>query len=347
MGAFFDPLKVDIDRFIGYANGFIDIDGTLSSKKFELLSAFLKEILSNVDYYEESIQFNILSIGRIFKNSILSKDYNDEITDEVLIFLIRAAKEFAINSDTSLSVGTIGLLSFFKEQSELYSSKLNAQIDYAFNRMPFKIIRYYNDKSLVAINDNMLKNIEKILSEKIPEKKIEINSLRDSIDGYIEELKKLKQRFSFVSLNKAFYDLSSDKQISKNISLGILVFFGVLIIGIPIAEAIYNNHPASTDKLYDLVSMVLVESILIYFFRIILHKYNSLADQIVQLETKQAIIQFIESYVDYKKGKGLKNEDTEKFDEIIFSKISPNLKDIPDYPNIVYLVEGIMKAIKK
>jgi len=95
-----------------------------------------------------------------------------------------------------------------------------------------------------------------------------------------------------------------------------------------------------------MIWIILIFSIFIYFFKIVLHKYNSLVDQIVQLETKQAIIQFIESYVDYKKDKKLTKEELSRFEDIVFSKISPNLKDVPDLPSAISLIEGLSKAIK-
>ena len=35
-----------------------------------------------------------------------------------------------------------------------------------------------------------------------------------------------------------------------------------------------------------------------------------------------------------------------KFEEIIFSQISPNLKDIPSSPDLVSLIDSISKAVR-
>ena len=58
-------------------------------------------------------------------------------------------------------------------------------------------------------------------------------------------------------------------------------------------------------------------------------------------------MKFISDYVEYKKDNDVSQEDISKFEEIIFSKISPNMKTIPTSPDVISLVEKVAKIIKK
>lgn len=347
MKPFFNPLRHKIEDYVNFANKYLD-DGSFYAKKIKLSGAFLNEILQRAQLYEEHIQFNIENISHTLTNGLQNKNFSEPDVDDIIIFLVRAAKEFEITSETTLAPAGSALLEYFVQylNNQISNDELfNGQIYYAFNQMPFHILKYKNTNALKELEDKLPDTIEKILSSKLANKNDEATKLQAYIDRLIEQLKEKKQEFSFVSLNRAFSALSERKEDSKRNSLTILGLFGFLIVAFPMFELFYLHD--KTINYYVLTALIFIESIFIYFFRITLHKYNSLTDQIVQLETKQAIMQFIESYVDYKKDKGLKNEDTEKFDEIIFSRISPNLKDIPDHPNIVSIVEAFSKAIKK
>lgn len=72
------------------------------------------------------------------------------------------------------------------------------------------------------------------------------------------------------------------------------------------------------------------EIILLYFFRVILNHYNSLQTQIMQLELRQSLCQFIQSYADY--AKEIKEKDgasLEKFENLIFSSILSSPDKVP------------------
>ena len=57
--------------------------------------------------------------------------------------------------------------------------------------------------------------------------------MREFIGKTTEQLQEFKQEFSFVSLNKAFFDLAKSKRRSKNIALGVSIILSIIIILIP------------------------------------------------------------------------------------------------------------------
>lgn len=151
------------------------------------------------------------------------------------------------------------------------------------------------------------------------------------------------------------------------ITLSSLVFFGILILAIPTITlaSIYSisqdrektleqeqpslidkrNESASIDKQTnkvqaknnnDVVSIIVhslpiiaIEIILLYYFRILLQSYNSSKSQIMQLQMRNALCQFIEPYVQFKEEHKEFKDSFEKFESQIFSSLAPNDESIP------------------
>ena len=84
-----------------------------------------------------------------------------------------------------------------------------------------------------------------------------------------------------------------------------------------------------------------LELILIYFFRVLLHQYNAVQAQLIQIELKMSAIGFIQEYVTFKDEHNSIN--LEKFESLIFGGIVADLNDIP---STFDGVEQIIKALK-
>lgn len=365
MDNFFTEHEGAINKFIEFTNK-IKLYNEYSLYSLELCSNFLQEIIQTKGSpvkFGEVCKYNLKYIGDSFIEDINASSYDNDTYENVLIFLIRIAKEYELSSNFSLKENGTKLLQKYKEPSGKYSDSFNSQIYFTWNIMPFQISDFKNSLKFDNIKTNFKNDIKSILDQELPKEKEEINNLKSFIETSKKQLKDYKQEFSFINLNQAFFHLAKSKKTSKNIVLILLIILSIIIVYIPyfyyeksfLIKEISNAFNLSLEgknnlPLYIMLSgfipMFLIESIFLYFFRIVLHKYNSLVDQIVQLETKQAIIQFIESYVDYQKDKNLSRDDLAKFEEIIFSKISPNLKDVPDLPNVTTIIESLSKAIK-
>lgn len=377
MKKFFEDNKSVIKGFVDFVEKIKDKEENKADcEKYhlELCAQLLDEIINKKAFglfgIEDKVAFNVEHIGQDFINNISATGYDTNTYEMVIIFLMRIVKEYELNTKTVLVESARTLLKNYSEESAAHSESLNSQINYTFNKMPFQILENNFDKKLKAMNNSIGQTVKETIVNELPKENEEIKALKEYIEKAQKVLKEQKEKFSFVLLNKAFSNLEHSKVISKRIALFTLIVLAIVLVSMPyvyyrelfyikeISEALNELFKTQIDFSKDsssvlvvmfvgLIPMVLVETLCIYFFRIVLHKYNSLVDQIVQLETKQAIVQFIESYVDYKRDKNLTKEELVKFEEIVFSKISPNLKDIPDSPSVIALVEGIAKAIKK
>lgn len=298
-------------------------------------------------------KFNIKHVGNRFIDSLESNNIEKE-WDHILSHTVRFSKEIELLSDTHIE-SVHKLLTIYESKKELSN-----QIYYALRIMPYRIVNNEIIQGQEKYKKEVSEHIDDILTNKLPNKKKEIEYLKKDCDNYSTLLKGFKQEFSFLALNQAFNKLERSKQVARIITFLLLIVLAFIIVYVPyfyyeksfLIEQITKvyNLTLNKDNIFilfsGLIPMIFIESIFIYYFKIVLNKYNSITDQIVQLETKQAIMQFIESYVDYKKDKGLKTEDLSKFEDIIFSQISPNLKDIPNSPDLVSIIESISKAVK-
>lgn len=367
MENFFDNYHNEFFRFISKLQELTPNPKVDHYSDMNLLIKVVEKISNSSYSYSFNIcTFNIEHIGQQFITRINDfqnlSDYN-----RLIPYILRFAVEFQMKNEYYDPDVAEFIFYYEKNINEYFAPNVeeqldfNSQIYYAIKRMPYKVIEEITLKKL----SNTTQIIEESLEKQLPNKKQEIENIKKDCNKYTKLLKGFKQEFSFLALNQAFNKLEKNKLLSKRITFSFLIILAIFIIYLPYTyiekmflveelTKVFNLSLSGTKDnmplfilLGSLVPMVFIESMLIYYFKIILNKYNSITDQIVQLETKQAIMQFIESYVDYKKNKNLKNEDLAKFEDIIFSQISPNLKDVPSSPDLMSLVENISKAIKK
>ena len=163
-----------------------------------------------------------------------------------------------------------------------------------------------------------LDKLQIVLSEKLEE----AERLKQCLDSY-------QTAFNFVGLSKGFENLLDKKRSAKKWTLSFLSALGIIVIAPLIFELWYfiQGNDVTWQKMLPVITL---ELILIYFFRVILNNYQSLQAQIIQIELRQALCQFIQSYAEY--AKKIKKDDTgslEKFESLIFSSILAHSDKIP------------------
>jgi len=169
---------------------------------------------------------------------------------------------------------------------------------------------------------------------------------KENVENLLKSLKDNKHQLNVAKLDNGFIDLLDKKEIEKKNTFITLKFFGFSIFIVPIITVILILFGIEINTIIS-IPLLTIEIFLVYYFRIVLHNYNSIDEQILQLENKSALLKFISDYVEYKKDNDIKQDDISKFEEIIFSKISPNMKTIPTSPDVISLVEKVAKIIKK
>lgn len=96
-----------------------------------------------------------------------------------------------------------------------------------------------------------------------------------------------------------------------------------------------------------LLPLISIEVILIYFFRVILLNHRSVKAQIMQIELRQTMCQFIQNYTEY--SSEIKKEDAgelEKFESLIFSGVLSDPEKLPSTFDGMEQIGSLIKSIK-
>lgn len=207
-------------------------------------------------------------------------------------------------------------------------------------------------KNISSHSDNWFGVKKQILDNEFSKQHEDLSQMAERIEKLRDEANKAASTFNLAGLTHGFEEMLRKVTLDKNIQILALLLLGSLITAIPIAiiassdlqTLILPTYEQATTfqivKFYSLkiAPIIFIEAILIYYFRVILHQYNSSKGQIAQLQLRRALCKFIEEHAEFKKGKD--SAAFEKFDSIIFSPIVTNQEKIPS------TLDGIDSLIK-
>ncbi|OOH86552.1 hypothetical protein BMT54_10370 [Pasteurellaceae bacterium 15-036681] len=253
---------------------------------------------------------------------------------------------------------------FKRDSKNLINPKHQHWLDYIINgQFDIDIINHYlGDKNYQAflkyektvkeaeekyeLIESNLKSRTNKLESFLQEKEITVKKLA-------EVLKEQENAFNFVGLSKGFETLLKTKKTAKSWAFFLLLSIGMFLCIAPIAyiQTIMNSTIEIINDPYVwklAIPFTGLEIILLYFFRVVLSHYNSIQTQIMQLELRQSLCQFIQSYADY--AKEIKEKDgssLEKFENLIFSSILSNSDKVPSTFDGLEQLANFIKEFKK
>ena len=168
--------------------------------------------------------------------------------------------------------------------------------------------------------------------------------MKDKLDEY-------KIAFNFVGLHQGFSELASGKKNEARWLFWSLLGLGGLILAPLIVEVLFalgvGLREPNVGYLLLFVPLVSIEIVLIYFFRVVLLNYRSVKAQIMQIELRMTLCQFIQSYADYSaKIKAADSVALEKFESLIFSGILSDPEKLPSTFDGISQVSSFIKSIK-
>ncbi|OOF88831.1 hypothetical protein BKG94_04435 [Rodentibacter ratti] len=240
---------------------------------------------------------------------------------------------------------------FEKESRGIIDSKNNHNLDKLLNgKFDINIISYQLmlDKIKINESENKLKEKQESIDEFLKGKQNEVNILA-------EQLKEQKTAFNFVGLSKGFENILSKKISAKWCSFGIMSTFFIILSALPAAFiggrffGLFCEYNIKWDEIgwEQMLPVLGLELIFIYFFRVVLTHYNSVQTQIMQIELRQSLCQFIQSYAEY--AKEIKEKDgisLEKFENLIFSSILSTPDKVPSTFDGIEQLSNLIKNIK-
>ncbi|WP_176672052.1 hypothetical protein [Mannheimia varigena] len=342
-------LPYSFEKFGQALERYLDSDSHLTDDVSYLICAsFLKEYylcrtkidtkdVESSDVYRIWDDFKELTIPISDKNPIFNNEFYKELKrDDTFLDSIY----FCLSIQNSKS-------NELKEKRMLYIKELETKFN-SLNRTLDE-----NKQSLDMAIEDFSHKIEKTYSD--------TDALSKKLDGY-------KTAFNFVGLYDGFNSLSEIKNKQKNNTFWFSIFLGSVLVVLPLVLILFHESIGYffTDIKFELNTFKIthefnwvrmlpvfgVELILLYFFRIVLNRLHVLQTEIVQIELRKSLCQFIQNYAKYAKEIRTLEDNKEvnildKFENIIFSNILSNSDKVPSTFDGLEQLSNFIKEFKK
>lgn len=305
----------------------------------------LTSMRNNFKSYDAACRFNIDAAGRDFRELVETVDVNKP---EKLELLAACAYRFVLEMQVTgendlpdeLSMGAHAMRS-----AEL-SYPASSHMEYAQHSMLIAVLKkYLHHEQLVSIKGLpiLLERAERIKreSEEGLDKRV---SKVSTLEGALE---KIKIGADFVGLVKGFASLRFRKSIEKHFNFLCLLFLACFLISPAVAKiyVYYAEVPIPKVDIYTALSVAGLELLFIFFFRVALHNFRAVKAQILQLDLRISILQFIQSYAKFAREQKVEGDvSLEKFEQLIFSGLVSGESDIP---STFDGLEGVAKIVEK
>lgn len=301
--------------------------------------------------FDTACSFNIKHIGEQFRTDLQQYlSYDRVLMADLLSACYRFITEFEIKSKSVLpdSLSTAWNRLLLVDLSTFSESLFS--IKFAQYHMPIYIMReYITHPHMQALSElpaaiHSSQVTTEIYQRDLKERENRANALAKNLEGYTSQL-------NFLGLAKGFQQLRGVKETERKWSLRFIRGLGVVLVALPVAK-ILNWLPTSdvpSKEIAGGIAIVALELMLIYFFRITLQNFRSVKAQLLQLDLRVTLCQFIEGYTKFAK-EAKKDDDKEiltRFEQVVFSSIVTDETGIPSTFDGIEQISGLIERLKK
>ncbi len=377
-----DPIRVStffvdansnnvLGRFLSKAET-VNLD-EVSTKYLDRSRKIIEAVCRSPQDWDKRCGFNIQHIGSNFleclrnftfskthfaKKAGTEKEIEKEIEKGILIgiyvmsYRFLCEFDFFVGDGRELNMELSQIKNAIADDSTEMNAQDRSQIIYALYMMPAAITKYFLNNSDIGIfkdfNQKKLEaeNLKKQWDKELGDKQKTVDDLKDKLEQY-------KIGFNFVGLYQGFLGLVQKKEKEASLLFGSLIAMGLTTV-VPLLVAIWQTfiriqegESFSLDNLMISIPLISLEIILIYFFRVILLNHRSVKTQIMQIELRQTLCQFIQSYAEYSaKIKAQDSTSLEKFENLIFSGLLSDPDKLPGTFDGLKPIGDFIKSIK-
>ena len=332
-----------------YSSGFEnELRGALSEQILNIRGFLESENLNEICTYVSVLPvFDFKSQPMNLMNRYLSAKLSDENIEELEKQLIEITYSiiFAYLTEYQLRILDLeqkGIYGIIENYLDIGRWKVNEfkyardKIIYSSNHLIFKILDDKYKKSNLAKVDERIQSIDQFIL-KVDEWNESFELKKKAVLDLEKRLEESKQTYDFVLLVKGFNELYLQKQAELDKAKSTYGFVATTMFTIPFAEFIfliyaYFYFNGNIPSALWLITIPFVTLILItlYLLKIALQDKRSIQSQMMQLELRMALCQFIHNYADDSEKLHKKNAaGFEKFENIIFSPLVSSDDKIP------------------
>jgi len=312
------------------------------------IGATFHHIKSYPELFDERCPVNINSMGDRYvegANHLVLSDVSD--VEFMFSTSYRFLVEYQLGSVDTLSGDLLGLIARIYDYE--YDGRTFSQLKYAEHQMLIDIAkRYIHHPNMLALRElpAQLEQVElerKRIATDLGEREVRVNSLKEKLDTY-------KNAFNFFGLYDGFSKLRAAKGTEGAIGLFVLVFLALLMV-LPFAVKFYialtpGSRPELDTQFY--LALLGFEVVMAYFFRVALQNYRSVKAQLIQIDLRMTLCQFVQDYAVYAKEVSKDNPQLlDRFDQIVFSGIVNDEGAIPSTFDGLEHLANVISKIKK
>lgn len=321
------------------------------------LKQFFKILIANTDAFDQHCATNIEWIGQSFIEQLTEfseTKLGDQVDSLTSIFTMayRFLCELDFSQPNDLSFELRAIRNFVEENLEKFVGTARQQLVYANYVMPANITkRLIHSPALTefkafAETAKAASDLKQKWEEEIKAKSEEVESLRDG-------LSRITTTYNFVGLVNGFENLASAKKGERLRSfLSLLVLGGLMVAPVALQLWFTASHIDTIDAhrntlVYSLPSLIALEVILLYLFRVVLLHFRGITTQLLQINLRISLCQFIQSYSEY--STKIKKQDAsalEKFESLIFSSITSDSEALPSTFDGVEQIAKLVNSIR-
>lgn len=312
------------------------------------IGATFFHIKSYPELFDERCPVNIRNMGDRYveaANHLILSDVSD--VEFIFSTSYRFLVEYQLGTTETLSSDLLGLITRIYDYE--YDGRTFSQLKYAEHQMLIDITKNYihhpNMVRLKALSEQLEKaELERKKSaEDLDLRETRVNILKDKLDTY-------KNAFNFFGLYNGFSKLRDTKGTESCIGLTVLLILASLML-LPFLAKFYialtpEVQPNQDTQLY--LTALGFEVVLAYFFRVALQNYRSVKAQLIQIDLRMTLCQFVQDYAVYAKEV---SKDTpqllDRFDQIVFSGIVNDEGAIPSTFDGLDQIANLIAKIKK
>lgn len=323
-------------------------DEKKNNTPYEFVGVFLYYAVRSAELFDQNLIFNLVHIKDGFceelKGLARSKKFD---LDDIFVNCYR----MAIELELSIPGDMPSELQDARRKSRGYALNIDShyrrQIEFAEHEMAIYVVKkYIHHPSMTALVD---------LPAQITNAKEVFGSFDDDLTArerrvavLQETLKNQESAFNFVGLYQGFQSLRRNKSSDAKLNLILLWLMGIAMALPPIGKAVLEVSGRDIGlSLGGYLSLFGFELILIFLFRVCLHSFRSTKAQLLQIDLRMTLCQFIQSYAEY--AKGVRAADKEllvQFEEIVFSGIVSGEEAIPSTFDGFEKLAEVIKAVK-
>ena len=321
------------------------------------IQTVIRFMIDNPDQWDELCEASISQVGKRFIKYISypSEELSKPILDMIFALCFRFLQEFDLFStdpppDQLQSLQS--LKAFARSHTDEFDDSAKSEIDSVTVGLPLRILRF-------LVNSEAISSLKKFneLSE-TADKRCEdwesnLSVWATRVESLRAALENLEKGYNFVGLFDGFRNLAEEKGKERKQLVMLLFVFGLITVTPVIIEIIYIY--SNIDKLeaitiplgLSIIPIISLVIIFTYYFRVILQSYQGVKAQILQIELRKTLCQFIQSYAEY--SKEIRDKDStslDKFENIIFSGIVSDDERAPSTFDGMDQLGKLIKAVK-